>query len=72
MISEGGPLARTICYLLLLFTAFLGTSVNAQPYTVKLGAVLPLSGDLAYVGNDIREGVTLALEERLASGSNQD
>jgi branched-chain amino acid transport system substrate-binding protein len=46
---------------------FLASYALAAPYTVKVGAVLPLSGELAYVGNDIREGVTLALEKQSSS-----
>jgi branched-chain amino acid transport system substrate-binding protein len=49
------------CLILFLVTC---ASATAAPYTVKIGAVLPLSGDLAYVGKDIQEGVTLALEEQ--------
>ncbi len=44
--------------------AFIGTPLAfAAPYVVKMGGVLPFTGELAYVGNNIREGVTLALEE---------
>ncbi len=39
-------------------------NAEAERYTIKVGAVLPFSGELAYVGQDIREGVQLALEER--------
>jgi branched-chain amino acid transport system substrate-binding protein len=50
------------------YVLFISFSVaNAAPYTVRVGAVLPLSGDLAYVGKDIQDGVTLALEEQSPS-----
>jgi branched-chain amino acid transport system substrate-binding protein len=43
-------------------------SAFAEPYTIRVGAVLPFSGELAYVGQDIQEGITLALEEQSPSG----
>jgi branched-chain amino acid transport system substrate-binding protein len=54
---------KALTFFLLLLVSFLKTA-SAESYTVKVGAILPLTGDLAYVGQDIREGVELALEER--------
>ena len=53
--------------ILFIFFISLATPTLAEPYTVKVGAVLPLTGELAYVGKDIQEGVTLALEELSSS-----
>ncbi len=55
--------------LTLLIMAFVVTTrdgVAADPSAgraVKLGAVLPLSGDLAFYGNQIRNGLLLAQED---------
>jgi len=38
--------------------------------TVKVGALLSLSGDYAPLGAEIRKGIELALEERIAHGKN--
>ncbi len=59
------------CMKLLLttfaLTCLLVANASADPYVVRVGAVLPLSGELAYVGRDIQEGVTLALEEQASN-----
>lgn len=60
--SETSMKSLTLILLLLFF--LLQTATADESYTVKVGAILPLTGDLAYVGQDIREGVELALEER--------
>jgi branched-chain amino acid transport system substrate-binding protein len=39
------------------------TRAGAEPRPVRLGAVLPLSGDLAYYGSEIRNGLLLAQED---------
>jgi branched-chain amino acid transport system substrate-binding protein len=64
---------RNLAIVFLVYATFLcawsfvapasAQSAASQPYTVKVGAILPLSGELAQVGNDIREGITLAFEE---------
>lgn len=38
-------------------------AVNMRSSSVKVGAVLPLTGGLASVGEDIKNGMTLAMEE---------
>jgi len=38
--------------------------------TVKVGALVSLSGDYALLGAEIRKGIELALEERIAHGKN--
>lgn len=60
-------LCATLLWSWLLGESASAESVRGQPYTVKVGAILPLSGELAHVGNDIREGITLALEEHADS-----
>jgi branched-chain amino acid transport system substrate-binding protein len=55
-------LIKTIFTISLVF--LLASSSRAENYTIRVGAVLPFSGSLAYAGNDIREGIQLALEER--------
>ena len=61
--DQGGRLAvfRIGVLLAVLFSSQLCLAQSA--YKMRVGAVLPLSGSLAYVGEDIRRGVTLALEE---------
>ena len=55
----------SLLFLSLLFLVFFSVQIAvAENYTVRIGAVLPFTGDLAYVGQDIREGVELALLER--------
>jgi branched-chain amino acid transport system substrate-binding protein len=39
------------------------TQAGAEPRPVRLGGVLPLSGDLAYYGSEIRNGLLLAQED---------
>lgn len=63
-------IAKALTVVLVVAIALLVSSTqraSAEPYTVKIGAILPLSGDLAHVGNDIREGLTLGLEEHNSS-----
>lgn len=60
--------ALLLCMTLIFWSWLVERPVSAEcnagtPYTLKIGAVLPLSGALAHVGNDIKEGMTLALEE---------
>ncbi|RIL01433.1 MAG: hypothetical protein DCC75_13630 [Proteobacteria bacterium] len=58
------------CVTLLLTAAFLtifSTKIAAQipdKKIVKIGFVLPLSSDWAYLGEDVRDAVILAKEER--------
>ncbi len=49
---------------LLIFACVRCPSAFAETYSVKIGAVLPFTGELAYVGQDIREGIELAIAER--------
>jgi branched-chain amino acid transport system substrate-binding protein len=40
---------------------------NSSPSSAKIGAILPLTGDFAYVGAGIRQGIELALSEQPSS-----
>ncbi len=51
----------------LLATASMG---NAQDKTIKIGALLPISGPGAYFGAQDKQGVELALEEINKAGVN--
>jgi ABC-type branched-subunit amino acid transport system substrate-binding protein len=53
-------LPRLTCLVALLFVGF---SSEAEPYEIKFGAVLPLSGPAANAGEDIRRGFELAKED---------
>lgn len=46
-------------------------SNNPTPYT-KMGAILPLSGDLASLGDEAQKGIELAVEKANAKGANID
>jgi branched-chain amino acid transport system substrate-binding protein len=54
--------------LLLSLAAFLNTAwadenANIHPAPLKIGIILPLSGDAAAIGKSLQSGVTLALED---------
>lgn len=56
---------RTVSIFLFAIVAFLRiSSASAQDFSIRIGAVLPFTGELGYVGQDIREGIELALAER--------
>ena len=50
---------RSSSILALLCSALIGTAAAAQKLDLKIGATLPMSGRLAYVGEDIRRGLEL-------------
>ena len=50
-----------ICLSLLLLFAF-STTVSAQQKVIKIGAVYPLSGNIASTGLDCKRGVDLAVD----------
>ena len=53
----------------LCFAAVLGFAGGAQDAnTVSIGAIFPLSGPVAFYGNESRDGALLALEETNAAG----
>ncbi len=54
-----GLLAIGICLFLALF---LSVSAYAQPKVIKIGAIYPLSGNLATTGLDCKRGVEMAVE----------
>ena len=46
----------------LLWVLFLSVSVYAQPKVIKIGAIYPLTGNLATTGLDCKRGVEMAVE----------
>jgi len=62
MILDSEKIMRKL--LLILFMGlFCVSSLQADSATIKVGVTLPLSGRLAYVGQDIKRGMELAIEE---------
>lgn len=51
-----------------LAAAFLAAGCDRIPDTVKIGVAQPLSGPLAALGNDMKNGVQLAVDELNANG----
>ena len=51
---------RIICIAVWVITA---VSSHADPVTIKIGASLPLSGRLAFAGEDVQRGIELAAED---------
>lgn len=49
----------SICFLVILLPTF----AFSEPVVIKIGATIPLSGDLAYVGEDIVKGLQLAKKD---------
>ena len=53
--------------LVLISVAFLvilsGGCVKKDGKEIKIGAILPLTGDLAFLGEEIRKGIDIAVEE---------
>ena len=39
------------------------TKKEKEPETIRIGAILPLTGDIAEYGNRIKKGIDLAIEE---------
>lgn len=54
-------ISRFVSTLFFILVTVLGAAAESPP--IKIGLTLPLSGRLAYVGKDIREGVQLAVKE---------
>lgn len=52
-----------LAILILLVVALTGAHSDSRMRPVRLGAVLPLSGDLAFYGSEIRNGLLLAQED---------
>ncbi|MGA2468647.1 MAG: amino acid ABC transporter substrate-binding protein, partial [Thermodesulfobacteriota bacterium] len=50
-----------ICFSLLL-VLFFAVSVYAQPKVIKIGAIYPLTGNLATTGLDCKRGVEMAVD----------
>jgi branched-chain amino acid transport system substrate-binding protein len=70
-----GPLASSTMRLLrsallctTLVSAFVLAGCNRVPDTVKIGVAQPMSGPLAPLGNDMKNGVQLAIDELNAQG----
>jgi ABC-type branched-subunit amino acid transport system substrate-binding protein len=61
---------RCLC-LVFLFLAFV-QCVRADTQPPKIGFILPLSGDLAFLGNGIRNGALLAKEDIEKQGGSLD
>lgn len=58
--------------VLLLWVLIRSTSTRQDPKTLRVGVVLPLTGDLATYGRNAKDGIELAEEElknRHTSGS---
>jgi len=47
---------------------FFGTRTKKEPEVYKVGAILPLTGDAAPWGNNVKKGIDLAIEEANATG----
>ena len=54
------------------FSASLGLAALGVPDTIKIGVAQPLSGPLAGLGQDLLNGVKLAVDEINRSGLNVD
>lgn len=54
---------RGIALIIALITITLGIGCEKKPEEIKIGAILPLSGDVAVWGNNTKEGIDLALEK---------
>src|SRR3989338_2822566 len=52
-----------LAVLLALVLVLKNRDAEKSPDTLKIGAMLPLTGDLAYVGQEMQRGMELALEE---------
>lgn len=52
----------------LLTTAFVGCSKKSEPKEIKIGAILPLTGDIASYGVRVKAGAEIALEELQSKG----
>ena len=55
--------ARNVLFALFFLTMLPVRSVVAEPVEIKIGATLPLSGSLAFAGEDVRRGIELAIED---------
>jgi branched-chain amino acid transport system substrate-binding protein len=51
-----------VVFLSLVLVFCLSVTLNAQPKTIKIGAIYPLSGNLASTGLDCKRGVEMAVE----------
>ena len=57
------PTTRRVALLGLVSSAFLTGCMNSIPDVIKIGVAQPLSGNLASLGNDLLNGVKLAVDE---------
>jgi branched-chain amino acid transport system substrate-binding protein len=60
------------CLLFLLLTLLFTSSLFAEKETVKIGVLLPLSGDYAWLGEDIQRGFKLAQKESKPNNFNYE
>src|SRR5688572_5834884 len=70
--SASLPLSRSLSRSLVLFALLAAVSAltgcNRIPGTVKIGVAQPMSGPLAALGQDMKNGVQLAVDELNAEG----
>lgn len=62
------PFAKTFFWLVIFLlivggVVWYGNKQNEEPSVIKIGALLPLTGKFASFGEDMRNGLTLALED---------
>ncbi len=54
-------------FKIILFIFLFAAHVVAESHEIKIGATLPLTGRLSFLGEDIRRGMTLAFEQTSSS-----
>lgn len=54
--------------LLIIISVFATLSCEKQPEMYKIGAILPLTGNVAWLGENAKNGIQLAIEEINSSG----
>jgi len=52
----------------LLITAFVGCSKKSEPNEIKIGAIMPLTGDAGIYGQEMKKGIDLCIELANESG----
>jgi branched-chain amino acid transport system substrate-binding protein len=58
--------------VLVIATVLIVTQTKEEPKEIKIGAILPLTGDAAIYGQEIKNGIELALEEINQKGGIND
>ena len=57
-----------IVAVMFLAILFITTQTKKEPKEIKIGAILPLTGDFAAIGNEIKRGIEIAIDEAKNAG----